>query len=377
MNKHYAFTPHYNELRQELMCVNLLPIVDNAEIDLCVIDYETLVQAGPPLPKSVYASESVIVYCGTEAVSWETVPKGVRKLLKKLSRATRVYYAVVSPGQERSCDLPGAGAFVYNGWEHRTALSCAHWHHYEHLKPTRDILWMSRRIAPERMAIYHHLTHQTKHSVYASMGNTNYWSDQASETWRNHFSEELYADPEHAHRFYTRVGNSREIQTLPRAFTHRNGPWNMSEHDIMGAGGIGIAIANVNTVWVSDSHALNKTDDMIYTEKLFKVFAVGRSVHPFGSQHYIRDLNSLGYTIQIPEYDSIEAGADRLALYLKTKPLAQDALHNRATLYQRTAHNPLPKEFEKTRCSPTYSRPQVSKSLWHTAKKARVSQTAT
>lgn len=377
MNKRYAFTPHYEELARELMCVNLLPLVDNTENQLCVIDYETLANDVRPLPSSVYASEAVIVYCGTEAIGWSSVPAGLRKMLVKLSKATRVYYALISPAQVRSCDLPGEGKFVYNSWEHQTVKSCSTWWRYQELKPTRDILWMSRRIAPERMAIYHHLTHQTKHSVYASMGNTNYWATVASETWRNHFVPELYADPDHALRFYRRVGNHREIQTLPRAFTHRQGTWTMQDHDIMGEGGIGIAIANARCVWVSDSHALNPTEGIIHTEKLFKVFAVGRSVHPFGAQHYIRDLVELGYDFEIPEYDTIADGATRLAQYLHSEPAQQDPLHNRSVLHTRTQHNPLPPEFETTRTDPSVERPEISNWLWHMAKKTALRQQAT
>ena len=371
MNKRFAFTPHYDKLHRGLRCVNLLPIVDNAQHPLYVIDYETLADDIRPLPKSVYNSEAVIVYCGTEAVGWESVPAGLRKLLVELSSTTKVYYAVVSPNQVRSCDLPGEGAFVYNGWEHNTVASCSHWWRYQELEPTRDILWMSRRIAPERMAIYYHLTHQTKHSVYASMGNTNYWANEANETWRNHFQAELYTDPRHAHLFYTRVGNRREIQLLPRAFTHLRGKWQMTDHDIMGSGGIGIAIANARTVWVSDSHALNLTDGIIYTEKLFKAFAVGRSVHPFGAQHYIRDLVELGYDFEIPAYDSISSGVDRLRAYLHSEPPQQDPLRNRSVLHNRTSNNPLPAEFEVARCTnPSEERPEKNKWLLHTATKA-------
>jgi len=370
MNKRYAFTPHYEELCRELRCVNLLPIVDNTQHRLYVLDYETLAEEIRPLPNSVYASAAVIVYCGTESIGWPSVPTPLRKLLKRLSKATRVYYALISPGQVRSCDLPGEGAFVYNSWEHNTVAACSSWWRYQELEPTRDILWMSRRIAPERMAIYYHLTHQTKHSVYASMGNTNYWANEANETWRNHFQEELYEDPQHAHRFYTRVGGSREIQLLPRAFTHTQGSWNMQQHDIMGAGGIGIAIANARCVWVSDSHALNPTEGIIHTEKIFKVFAVGRSVHPFGAQHYIRDLVELGYDFEIPEYDTIADGATRLAQYLHSEPPVQNSIHNRSVLHTRTGHNPLPPEFETVRCNPSVQRPETSKCLLHTAQKA-------
>ena len=371
MIKRYAFTPHYEELHRELVCVNLLPIVNNTQHRLYVLDYETLAEKIRPLPKCVSTGEAVIVYCGTEAVDWSIVPKPLRKLLKRLSRTTRVYYAVVSPGQVRSCDLPGEGAFVYNSWEHQTVAACSRWWLYQELEPTRDILWMSRRIAPERMAIYHHLVHQTKHSVYASMGNTNYWANEATETWRDHFREELYEDPQHAHRFYTRVGGSREIQLLPRAFTHTQGPWNMQQHDIMGAGGIGIAIANVQTVWVSDSHALNHTNGIIYTEKLFKAFAVGRSVHPFGAQHYIRDLVELGYDFEIPNYDAEPDAVVRLRGYLHSEPPQQDSVHNRSVLHTRTRDNPLPAEFESARCTNTsVQRPETSKWLWHMAQKA-------
>ena len=370
MNKQFAFTPHYEQLHRELRCVNLLPIVEDAHHPLCVIDYESLANQIRPLPKSVYKSEAVIVYCGTEAITWAGVSPHMHKLLSELSNSTRVYYALVSPGQVRSCNLPGEGAFVYNSWEHNTVAACSHWWRYTELEPTRDILWMSRRIAPERMAIYHHLTHQTKHSVYASMGNTNYWDD-SRETWRDHFQEDFYADPQHAHRFYTRVGDGEVIQLLPRAFTHRNGAWQMRDHDIMGAGGIGIAIANVRCVWVSDSHALSSTDGIIYTEKLFKAFAVGRSVHPFGAQHYIRDLVELGYDFEIPEYDGIPDGAARLHRYLHSEPPAQDPLHNRSVLHSRTHHNPLPELFETVRSTTTsIERPQVTKKLLSLAKRA-------
>ena len=371
MNKQYAYTPHYMALRQQLLCVNLLPIVDNTPHKLCVLDYETLAESLRPLPDCVYTAQAVIVYCGTEAIGWHSVPATLRKILKRLNKATRVYYALISPAQVRSCDLPAAGKFVYNSWEHQTVQECSHWWRYHELKPTRDILWMSRRIAPERMAIYHHLTHQTHHSVYASMGNTNYWSNEANETWRNHFVPELYADPDHALRFYRRVGNSREIQTLPRAFTHCQGAWNMQEHDIMGAGGIGIAIGNVRTVWVSDSHALNLTTNIIHTEKLFKVFAVGRSVHPFGAQHYIRDLVELGYRFEIPNYDSIADGAARLEQYLHSEPPAQDSIHNRSVLHSRTQNNPLPEEFECTRTVPANGRPNISAELRNFVKSQR------
>ena len=370
MNKQYAYTPHYMALRQQLLCVNLLPIVDNTPHKLCVLDYETLAESLRPLPNCVYTAQAVIVYCGTEAVDWDTASKPLRKLLKRLSKHTRVYYAVVSPSQTRSCDLPGAGVFVYNTWEHQTVLECSHWWRYQEREPTRDILWMSRRIAPERMAIYHHLTHQTEHSVYASMGNNNYWDTQADETWRNHFVPELYAQPEHALRFYRRVGNRREIQNLPRAFTHTQGRWNMRKHDIMGAGGIGIAIGNVRTVWVSDSHALKPQNNCIHTEKLFKAFAVGRSVHAFGAAHYISDLVELGYHFEIPNYDSIQSGTDRLRAYLNSEPPAQDSIHNRSVLHSRTQNNPLPEEFECTRKVPENSRPNIDAKLRNIAQRA-------
>ena len=370
MNKQYAYTPHYMALRQQLLCVNLLPIVDNTPHKLCVLDYETLAESLRPLPNCVYTAQAVIVYCGTEAVDWNSVSKPLRKLLKRLSKSTRVYYALVSPSQTRSCDLPGRGVFVYNTWEHQTVLECAHWWRYQEREPTRDILWMSRRIAPERMVIYHHLTHQTEHSVYASMGNTNYWDTQADETWRDHFVPELYAQPEHALRFYRRVGYRREIQNLPRAFTHCQGAWDMRKHDIMGAGGIGIAIGNVRTVWVSDSHALKPQNNCIHTEKLFKVFAVGRSVHPFGAQHYISDLVELGYRFEIPNYDSIADGAARLEQYLHSEPPAQDSIHNRSVLHSRTQNNPLPEEFECTRTVPANSRPNIDAKLRNTAQRA-------
>ena len=370
MNKQYAYTPHYMALRQQLLCVNLLPIVDNTPHKLCVLDYETLAESLRPLPNCVYTAQAVIVYCGTEAVDWHTASKPLRKLLKRLSKHTRVYYAVVSPSQTRSCDLPGAGVFVYNTWEHQTVLECSHWWRYQEREPTRDILWMSRRIAPERMAIYHHLTHQTEHSVYASMGNNNYWDTQADETWRNHFVPELYAQPEHALRFYRRVGNRREIQLLPRAFTHTQGRWDMRKHDIMGAGGIGIAIGNVRTVWVSDSHALKPQNNCIHTEKLFKAFAVGRSVHAFGAAHYISDLVELGYHFEIPNYDSIQSGADRLRAYLHSEPPAQDSIHNRSVLHSRTQNNPLPEEFECTRKVPENSRPNIDAKLRNIAQRA-------
>ena len=209
------------------------------------------------------------------------------------------------------------------------------------------------------------------------MGNTNYWATVANETWRNHFVPELYADPDHALRFYRRVGNSREIQLLPRAFTHTQGAWNMQEHDIMGEGGIGIAIANAHTVWVSDSHALNPTSNIIHTEKIFKVFAVGRRVHPFGAQHYIRDLVELGYRFEIPKYDSIADGAARLEQYIHSEPPQQDLIHNRSVLHTRTQHNPLPPEFECSRCDPSVDRPEISNWLWHMAKKTALRQQAT
>ena len=370
MNKQYAYTPHYTALRQQLLCVNMLPIVDNTPHKLCVLDYETLAESLRPLPDCVYTAQAVIVYCGTEAVGWPSVPAELRKLLRRLSKATRVYYALISPAQVRSCDLPGEGKFVYNSWEHQTAQECSHWWRYYELTPTRDILWMSRRIAPERMAIYHHLTHQTQHSVYASMGNTNYWDTQADETWRNHFVPELYEDPDHALRFYQRVGNNPEIQSLPRAFTHCQGRWNMRDDDIMGAGGIGIAIANTHTVWVSDSHALNLTHNIIHTEKLFKAFAVGRTVHPFGAQHYIRDLVELGYDFDVPNYDTIEDNAARLREYKHSKPPRQNPLHNRSVLHSRTQNNPLPDEFECTRTVPANSRPNIDAKLRYIAQRA-------
>lgn len=373
MNKQYAYTPHYTALRQQLLCVNLLPIVDNTPHELCVLDYETLAENLRPLPSCVYTASAVIVYCGTEAVDWNSMSPPLRKLLKRLNKLTRVYYALVSPSQTRTCDLPSAGAFVYNTWEHQTVLECSHWWRYQEREPTRDILWMSRRIAPERMAIYHHLKHQTKHSVYASMGNNNYWSNEAKETWRNHFVPELYAQPQHALRFYRRVGHRREIQNLPRAFTHCQGRWNMRDDDVMGAGGIGIAIGNVRTVWVSDSHALNPHNNIIHTEKLFKAFAVGRSVHPFGAAHYIRDLVELGYHFEIPNYDSILDGAARLQAYLHSEPPVQNSIHNRSVLHTRTQHNPLPEEFETTRTKPTNTRPPCNNAVWHFAK----AQTAT
>jgi len=370
MNKVYAFTPHYDNLKQQLLCVNLLPVMIDSDTapGLWVLDYETMATKIRPLPKSIYSSEAIIVYCGSENVEWSSTPKELRKLLKQLSKNTRVYYAVVGPGQVRSCDLPGEGAFVYNSWEHQTAIECSHWWRYHELEPTRDILWMSRRIAPERMAIYHHLTHQTKHSVYASMGNTNYWGTN-EETWRNHFDEELYADPQHAHRFYTRVGNHRDIQLLPRAFTHVNGSWNMTVHDIMGAGGIGIAIGNVRCVWLSDSHAHVPNGSMIHTEKLFKAFAVGRSVHPFGSQYYIQDLVELGYDFEIPSWDSIASTSTRLREYIHSEPIGQDSVHNRSVLHHRTQNNPLPKVFEQTRRSSKH-RTKTDAELWRLSKKA-------
>lgn len=352
MNKLSAYTPHYTALHRELMCVNLLPIVNNTPHELYVIDYETLAEAVRPLPKCVYTAQAVIVYCGTEAIGWHSIPTHLREMLVQLSETTQVYYALVSPGQVRSCDLPCAGKFVYNSWEHQTVLACAHWWRYQELEPTRDILWMSRRIAPERMAIYHHLTHQTHYSVYASMGNTNYWSNEGNENWSNHFEPAQYTDPNHALRFYTRVGVHREIQSLPRAFTHTQGKWNMQNHDIMGEGGTGIAIGNVNSVWVSDSHALKPSDYMIYTEKLFKVFAVGRSVKPFGAQYYIRDLVELGYDFEIPAWDSIADHNTRLQVYLSSTTPVQDALHNRSVLHTRTRHNSLPEEFEAARVKP-------------------------
>ena len=139
----------------------------------------------------------------------------------------------------------------------------------------------------------------------------------------------------------------------------------------MGAGGIGIAIGNVRCVWVSDSHALKPQNNTIHTEKLFKAFAVGRSVHAFGAAHYISDLVELGYHFEIPNYDSIQSGTARLTEYLHSEPPAQDAIHNRSVLHSRTQNNPLPLEFETTRTVPANSRPNITAELRNFVKSQR------
>ncbi len=54
MNKVYAFTPHYDNLKQQLLCVNLLPVMIDSDTapGLWVLDYETMAQKYARCPRA-------------------------------------------------------------------------------------------------------------------------------------------------------------------------------------------------------------------------------------------------------------------------------------------------------------------------------------